>query len=129
MGVQAHMAIDMEFIAPNIYVFHWSGVVRPDDATNMQMQALEHAAANCIPETVQIVDMREIVTIVWDIRAFMDIIKMNKKVKTLFLVQPPSYIRIGAKAVANLLKFVHLETVESYDDALAQAKACSMQEA
>lgn len=116
------MPIEMEFLEPNIYVFHWSGVVRAQDALASQQGAQTHAAEHNITEQVQIIEMSNVVTATWDLQAFKNIVSSNQAVVAMYLVQPPTYIKMGARAIHPFVNFMELDICKDFESALAQAQ-------
>jgi hypothetical protein len=117
------MPIEMEYQPEGVYIFHWFDIVKPADALELQHRAMAHAAENGIEQQVQVVDMRQLQMVAWDIQSFRDIVSINQNVLKLILVQPPAYIRLSAGAIVAMLKFVKYEIVDDYDAAVARAHA------
>ncbi len=115
------MPISIEFTPPKIYIFHWSGIVRPADALAAQQAAIEHAAAHSIERQIQVIDMRELQFISWNVDAFRDIVLLNQNVQAMYLVRPPRYLQMGAHALTPFVRGMALRVHRSYEQALETA--------
>lgn len=116
------MPISTEFTAPNIYIFHWSGIVRPTDALDAQEAAIEHAAAHAIERQIQVVDMRDLQFVAWNVDAFRDVVSLNQNVQAMYVVRPPRYLKMGAHALQPFVRHMSLHIYQDYDRALMAAR-------